>query len=108
MSLQTAIFVVAIVMVFACWATIMAVMFLTGRIWVRALVNGTPVSFLRILAMRLRGSPPGLLVDAYVALSRDGSPATLDDVEKAFLDSGNRMLSSGELADVVKGRGGKR
>lgn len=101
MNMPPAIAVVAIVMVFMCWATVMIAVFLVGRTWARAFFHGTPVPFFRILGMRLRGAPSRLLVDAYVTLRRDGSTATLDDVERAFRESGNGILSCNDLVDVV-------
>lgn len=76
--------------------------FLLGRPWLRGLLYGTPVPFVRILAMRLRGNPPLLLIDAYIALQRAGVSATIDDVENVYIDSRTRIVTSDDLAELVK------
>ncbi len=81
---------------------VLAVFFLLARPWLSAFLNGTPVSLIHILAMRLRGNPPVLLIDAYIALNRAGIAATMVDVEKVYLDGKNHVFTSDDLVDLVK------
>jgi uncharacterized protein YqfA (UPF0365 family) len=72
------------------------------RYWIRAVMSGAPVSMLSILAMRLRGNPPSLLIDAYSRLRRDGVNATIADVEIAYMDSKTRVHSGRDLVAFVQ------
>jgi len=77
---------------------------LLGRHWLRAFLFGVPVSLLEILGARLRGNPPALLVDAYIALKHGGADVTFRDVENAYFDARTRIVTSNELVDVVNQR----
>lgn len=70
--------------------------------WLRAFLHGTPVSIIHIVAMRLRGNPPWLLIDAYIALTRADLRVTIGDVENAYVDARNRVLTSDDLVELVK------
>ena len=72
------------------------------RPWLRALFHGAPVSILHIVGMRLRGNPPRLLIDAYIALRRADLEVTIGDVENAYIDGRNRILTSDDLVELVK------
>ena len=72
------------------------------RPWLRAFLHGTPVSLLRIVAMRLRGNPPWLLIDAYGTLKRAGSNVTMSDVEIAYIDARNQILTSDDLVELIE------
>jgi len=77
------------------------VFFLVLRPWLRAFLHGAPVSVFHILGMRLRGNPPTLLIDAYIALKRADLAITIGDVENAFVDGRNRVLTSDDLVELV-------
>ena len=49
--------------------------------WFRGFVGGAPV--MQLIAMRLRGVPPGLFVDALVTLVQRGHPHDLSRVRMA-------------------------
>ncbi|GIW92137.1 MAG: hypothetical protein KatS3mg110_0178 [Pirellulaceae bacterium] len=70
--------------------------------WMRALVRGTPVSVFDIIGMRLRGSPPLLLIDAYSTLRHDDYSVTIGQVERAYLGARNRITTSDDLVELVK------
>ena len=72
------------------------------RPWLKSFMYGTPVPMFNILAMRLRGNPPNLLIDAYIALRRAGEQFTIADVENAYIDNKNRIASSDELVALMK------
>jgi uncharacterized protein YqfA (UPF0365 family) len=73
-----------------------------ARPWLRAAASGAPVSIFSVLGMRLRGNPPILLVDAYVALRRAGVNASIADVEGAYIDHRTRVRTHDDLVELVK------
>jgi uncharacterized protein YqfA (UPF0365 family) len=58
-------------------------------IWVRAMVAGAPVGFPTLIFMRLRGVPPGLIVDSRITAVKAGLPMPTDPLEAHFLAGGN-------------------
>jgi uncharacterized protein YqfA (UPF0365 family) len=58
-------------------------------IWVRAFVAGAPVGFLTLIFMRLRGVPPGLIVDNRITSVKAGLAMPTDPLEAHFLAGGN-------------------
>ena len=57
--------------------------------WLKALLAKAPVGFPTLLAMRLRGVPVGLIVDARVTAVKASLPLTTDQLEAHFLAEGN-------------------
>jgi uncharacterized protein YqfA (UPF0365 family) len=57
--------------------------------WLKALLAKAPVGFPTLLAMRLRGVPVGLIVDARVTAVKACLPLTTDQLEAHFLAEGN-------------------
>ena len=98
-------FLIVAVAILAVFALILfTVLLLLVRPWLRAALNAVPVSLLHIVAMRLRGNPPMLLVDAYIALNRAGRSVTISDVEKVYIDNRNWVSTSNDLAELVQQR----
>ena len=81
-----------------------AVFAMVFRPWLRACLHGTPVPFPQIIAMRLRGNPPILLIDAYINLRRAEISTTIGEVENVYIDSRSRILTSDDLVNLVKQR----
>ncbi|MDP6718159.1 MAG: flotillin-like FloA family protein [Pirellulaceae bacterium] len=81
-----------------------AVIVLLVRPWLRAALNAAPVPLIPIVAMRLRGNPPTLLIDAYIALKHAGMSTTIGDVENVYIDNRNRVSTSDDLVELVKQR----
>jgi hypothetical protein len=87
------------------------VLYLGRRIfvpWMRCLLAGAPVSPLSLLAMAVRGSPVGLVVDAHVGLKlinpqRDGKVVTvrIQDVESKYLASPGKYLTVRDLMQAM-------
>jgi uncharacterized protein YqfA (UPF0365 family) len=98
-----AIFVGAVAMILAVLASL-AMFVLVARPWLRAAANGAPLSFFSILGMRLRGNPPSLLIDAYVALQHDGVNATIAEVEKTYIVNRGRVRTPSDLVDLAKNK----
>ena len=73
-----------------------------ARPWLRAMMSGAPVSLISILGMRLRGTPPNLVIDAYIQLRMRGNETGLADVERQYIAQQQRVRSSGDLVDLVE------
>jgi uncharacterized protein YqfA (UPF0365 family) len=99
---MTGVFVIVAVV----WVTILALMacfFLAFvRPWIRSAMSGSPISMITILAMRLRGSPVKMLLDAYIQLRHRGSTASIADVEKQYLANRSRIRNARDLIDFVE------
>jgi|SRR6478752_805563 len=73
--------------------------------WMRGCLSGAPVSVSQLIGMRLRGSPPRLIVDALVTLVHRGFPydrAMSYSVESTYLAQRGMLQSSEQLADLVE------
>ncbi len=57
--------------------------------WLKALLAKAKVGFSTLLAMRLRGVPVGLIVDARITAMKAGIPLTTDELEAHYLAEGN-------------------
>ena len=57
--------------------------------WLKAFLARAPVSFATLLAMRLRGVPVGLIVDARVTAVKANIPLDTDQLEAHYLAEGN-------------------
>ncbi|MBL6920451.1 MAG: flotillin-like FloA family protein, partial [Puniceicoccaceae bacterium] len=58
-------------------------------IWLRALLSGAAVSFPTLVAMRLRGVPSSLIVDARITSVKAGIEISANDLEAHYLAEGN-------------------
>lgn len=96
------VFVVAMLALFA--LVVVSVFLLFVRPWLRAFLHGAPVSIVQIAGMRLRGNPPSLLIDAYIALKRADVVVTIGQVENVYIDARNRVSTSDELTEIVEKR----
>lgn len=96
--------VVAMLLVLLMMLAMFAVFLLFFRVWIRAFLHGYPVMIVTLIGMRLRGSPPGLLVDAYITLRRTGMDITIRDVENTYIDARPRAQTGDELVEIVKKR----
>jgi uncharacterized protein YqfA (UPF0365 family) len=57
--------------------------------WLKARLNGAPVSVLNLLGMRLGGVPYGLVVDARITAVKAGIPLESDKIAAHYLAGGN-------------------
>lgn len=57
--------------------------------WVRAWLSGAPVSIPNLIAMRLRGVPYKLIVEARITAVKAGIPIDTDKIESHYLADGN-------------------
>jgi len=58
-------------------------------VWLRAKLAGAPVGFSRLIGMRLRRVPVGLIVDSRVTAIKAGLGVDTDDLEAHYLAGGN-------------------
>ena len=58
-------------------------------IWLRALLSGAAVGFPTLVAMRLRGVPASLIVDARITSVKAGIEISANDLEAHYLAEGN-------------------
>jgi uncharacterized protein YqfA (UPF0365 family) len=75
--------------------------------WLRAFVSGVPVSVIQLLGMRFRRIPPGLIVDALIALVHRGhsyNSTMCYWAESIYLAERGLIGSPQELADAVEKR----
>jgi uncharacterized protein YqfA (UPF0365 family) len=75
-------------------------------IWVRALISGASVSFFNLIAMRLRGIPPSLIVDARITAVRAGIEVSTAELETHYLSGGSveqviRALIAADKAGIA-------
>lgn len=70
--------------------------------WLKAITSGVPVSIFAILGMRLRGTPPALVIDALVQLRMRGVETTVREVETQYLAHQHRIRAPFDLVDVVE------
>jgi len=58
-------------------------------IWLRALAAGARVTFMDLIALRLRSVPVGLIVDTRITAVKSGVDVTIDDLSTHYLAGGN-------------------
>jgi uncharacterized protein YqfA (UPF0365 family) len=58
-------------------------------IWLRAWAAGARVTFLELIALRLRNVPVGLIVDTRITAVKSGLDLTIDDLSTHYLAGGN-------------------
>lgn len=72
--------------------------------WLKAMLAGAPVSMLTLLAMRLRGVPYGMIVEARITASKAGQPLTIDELERHYLADGKLIETVQALIAANKAR----
>jgi uncharacterized protein YqfA (UPF0365 family) len=59
------------------------------NVWLRAKISGAPVPFLKLVGMRFRRVPVGLIVDSRITAVKAGIPLDTDPLEAHYLAGGN-------------------
>lgn len=59
------------------------------NVWLRAWLSGAYVGMLNLVAMRLRGVPYGVIVEARIRAGKAGIDLGVDDIEAQYLAGGN-------------------
>ena len=70
--------------------------------WLKALLAKAKVGFSTLLAMRLRGVPVGLIVDARITAVKAGIPLSTDELEAHYLAEGNVVQTVQALIAALK------
>ena len=70
--------------------------------WLKALLAKAKVGFSTLLAMRLRGVPVGLIVDARITAMKAGVALTTDELEAHYLAEGNVVQTVQALIAALK------
>ena len=82
--------VFAVLVVCGLVAVIISFNFLS--IWVRAYFSGAYVSFIDLIALRLRNVPVGMIVDNRITSKKAGLDVTIDDLSTHFMAGGNPKM----------------
>ena len=70
--------------------------------WLKAFLAKATVGFTTLLAMRLRGVPVGLIVDARITAVKAGIPLETDQLEAHYLAEGNVVQTVQALIAALK------
>jgi len=81
---------------------IVFVVFSFFNTWLKAMLSKAPVGFLNIIAMRLRGVPYGVVVDARITAVKAGVELTTDDLEAHYLAGGNMIPTVQAIIAAMK------
>lgn len=69
--------------------------------WARAFTSNAPVPLMAIVGMRLRRTPPHLLIDAYIRLVKKDMKPKMDDIELVYINHRERIHNAADLVDLV-------
>ena len=76
--------------------------FLVLRPWIRMKLMGGHGSLIQILAMRFRGTPPMLIVNAYTTLLHCGLKVSLHEVESQYVANRALLIEARDLIEHMK------
>lgn len=68
---------------------LLAIIFIPFNLWFRALVSGAPVSFTRLIGMKMRKIRVAMIVDAYITGKKAGLDINIETLETHFLAKGD-------------------
>ena len=98
---------VVTVILIACAILVLITMFVFAifiRVFVKGLLAGRPTSFVTLVAMRFRGIPLDVIVDAYIMLAKTRPDITIRQVENAYSEVRNRIRTSTDLIQHIHTR----
>ena len=79
----------AVGLAFVVGLVLLVILFNFFGIWLRAKIADAPVSFARLVGMRLRRVPVGMIVDSRITAVKAGIPLDTDELEAHYLAGGN-------------------
>jgi len=79
----------AVGLAFVVGLVLVVILFNFFGIWLRAKIADAPVSFARLVGMRLRRVPVGMIVDSRITAVKAGIPLDTDELEAHYLAGGN-------------------
>ena len=93
--------------IFGCFAGVAGVVFLLMvfmilRPWVHLKTRGGRGSLFYVFAMRLRGNPVLLIIDAYSSLLHSGVVLTLREVEAHYVANQARIMTVQDLVNSIR------
>lgn len=71
--------------------------------WLAAELRGAHLPIWEVCSMRKRGTPPALIIDAYVMIRRTGIPTTIAALEDLYITERARIHDAFDLVHVVTG-----
>ncbi len=79
--------------------------FVPVGLWIRALTSNVHVSIMTLIGMRIRGVPPGIIVNSLINATKAGLLLTTNDLETHYMAGGNvpnviRALISADKANI--------
>jgi len=79
----------AVGLAFVVGLVLLVILFNFFGIWLRAKIADAPVSFARLVGMRLRRVPVGMIVDSRITAVKAGIPLDTDELEAHYLAGGS-------------------
>jgi uncharacterized protein YqfA (UPF0365 family) len=71
-------------------------------VWLRAMAAGAKVTFVELIALRLRSVPVGMIVDTRITAIKSGLGMTIDDLSTHYLAGGNAVMVTQALIAARK------
>jgi uncharacterized protein YqfA (UPF0365 family) len=71
-------------------------------VWLRAMAAGAKVTFLELIALRLRSVPVGMIVDTRITAVKSGLNITIDELSTHYLSGGNAVMVTQALIAARK------
>lgn len=71
-------------------------------VWLRAMAAGAKVTFLELIALRLRSVPVGMIVDTRITAIKSGLNITIDELSTHYLSGGNAVMVTQALIAARK------
>ena len=99
MEMMSLVVPMLVMLVAAIALTLVVVLFLPH--WLRALLSGEPVPLAVLIGMRVRGNPPGKLVNAYIMLRKQGHDVNMAELEVTCIAQGLQHKMPDEIARAV-------
>jgi hypothetical protein len=71
--------------------------------WLSATLHGTFLPFWELKGMRDRGTPPDVIVDAYLIIKRSNAHASIAELEDLYITESTRVHDAFDLVHLVAG-----
>lgn len=88
--------------------SIIALSFMVLRPWLKAWSSGVYLSIMEIIFMKLRGTPPNILIEVAMTLKHSGTEYTYQDLEVIYIAEKFDISGPKELYEIYKERMGSR
>jgi uncharacterized protein YqfA (UPF0365 family) len=71
------------------------------RLWIQCLLTNTHISIMDLIGMKLRRTPPELIVRTAIMLTQRGVQVRATEIESCYLASGGAVTNPIQLATLV-------